>query len=99
MCGVRTIGLPYAPRWSARCWSVMMKRKLGRWLIARLRERPGATAGSTRTLAQVLGGDLVDALGPAALQRIAHAELETADAVDLDGRALAVLERADALMV
>src|SRR5882672_12251988 len=77
----------------------MMKRKLGRWLIARLRERPGSAAGSTRTLAQVLGGNLVDALGPAALQRIGHAELQAADAVDLDGRAFAILERADALVI
>src|SRR5712691_10944735 len=100
MCGVRTMGLPYAPRWSARCWSVMMKRKFGRSLMTRSRERSRAPARShARALAQVLRRDLVDALGPAALQGIAHAELQPPDGIDLDDRALAVLQRPDALVI
>src|SRR5262245_12506399 len=77
----------------------MMKRKLGRGLIAHLREGPGPPSRGPRALAEILGRDLVDAPGPATLERIAHAELQAADAVDLDGRGLAVLQRSDALVI
>ena len=33
--GVRTVGLPPKPVWSARCWSVIRNRKLGRSLMPR----------------------------------------------------------------
>src|SRR5438445_8756108 len=80
----------------------MMKRKFGGLLIASpwpLRERPDAPAGAARALPQVLGGDLVDRFGPAALQRVAHAELQAADSVDFDDRALAILEGSDPLVI
>src|SRR5215471_20717477 len=69
-------------------------------VIVASRQRPRAAPRTDAgALAQILGGDLVDRLRPAPLQRIAHVELQAADALDLDGRVLAVLERADALVV
>ncbi len=63
------------------------------------RQGSGLAARAIGALAQVLGRRLVDALGPTALERVANREAESAHALyaHLDG--VAVLHRAEALVV
>ena len=63
------------------------------------RQGSGLAAGAAGALAHVLGRRLVDALGPTALERVANREGESAHALDAHLDGVAVLHRAEALVV